>query len=433
MKTTVVNFTILFLAVAAAGFLQMLNSAAVSIRFRNMSALLQGADDLERSVDHISLIATYEIHRKIYEERLTRDEADSLEHSLALQTAEADGGTRAKGQAPVSVLEVPALALMNFNRMILGKPPVELGAVSSANVRELDLAYYQERNFMFGKAAASYARALELREVSGAVRAGVLLRQGYCYALSGKTANAERNYRKVISEYPQANSSVTASILLKYLRGFSETERRILSGGKDGLWKSRKLVELFAYGAALDIIDSMESSVPELHRASLKYYRARCYSGMGKPQKAAEEYLSVITSSPMSPYARYANRKLFMIASSAGNSRELLETSVRLNETLKDPVLGSMIEKQKEAGLPEPEKTGDEALSVKTPENMEKAVSDVIQLRRSEVVRYVTVVTRDGNTFKGRIVKKDDDTISIETSIGLIDIKRELVQKIKDE
>jgi tetratricopeptide (TPR) repeat protein len=418
------------ISVLIMGFLYLVNEIVISIRFNNLKIYLQDLDRNEGDIDHIALIATYEIHKKIYEERITQDTADSIEQKITIlsMAMKTDTGPY---HVKFGILAYPAVGIINFNRGILGKQPLSFEINDIDDLKELDQAYYYERNFLFRRAIALYDKALAYKKLSDTLKAGILLRQGYCYALAGFPDKALYNYKTVITDYSQESSAITASVLLKYLEGFRDAREKILFDKSDPLLKGQKLVNLLAYQEALDVIDTAEKNADPKELPRIKYFKARCYTGLGQHGKALENYFDAVTSNPYSPYAKYSNRKLFLLGTLAGGRNKILEISKQINKKLNDPVLSKMIEEQAEMSLNGV--TVKDAINPDLPEIVKSKVENFIVNKPYEAGASLTVVTGDGNTFIGRLIEENREYISLQTSIGRVDIKKSEIIKVTEE
>jgi len=411
------------------GFLYLVNEIVISIRCNNLKIYLQDIDKSEGDIDHIALIATYEIHKKIYEERITQDTADSIEQkitslSMSLKT------DMSPYRNKFGILALPAVAIINFNRKVLGKQPLTYEMNDNEDFKDLDQAYYYERNFLFKRAIALYKKAL-VKRLSDTLKAGILLRQGYCYALAGFSDKALYNYKTVISDYGHESSAITASVLLKYLEGFKAAREKVLFDKSDPLMKGQKLVNLLAYNEALDIINTAEVKADPRELPRIKYFKARCYTGLGQHGKALENYFDVITLNPYSPYAKYSNRKLFLIGTLSGGSNKILEISKQINKKLNDPVLNKMMEDQEETSTTGATVT--ETIKLDVPEIIKDKVDNIIVNKPYAVGAFLKIVTGDSNTFKGKLIEENRECISIQTSIGRVDIKKNEIIKVTEE
>ncbi|HOP64635.1 MAG TPA: hypothetical protein PK358_13790 [Spirochaetota bacterium] len=428
MKKNIYRVLILLVPLLIAGYLIYINEITISVRTDELKRYLQDIDNNEGNIDHIALIATYEIHKKIYEERMSQDDADTAEHKLITLSLPAISDAAFNGKN--RLLTLPALYLINFNRKILGKPPISYNQRENPGFRELDKAFYYERNFLFKRAITHYGKALSGRSFNSQYRSSILLRQGYCYAMAGLDDMALNNYNIILKSYGQESSAITASILIRYLEGFTRARERILIDKSSPVLKSRKLVSLLAYEQALSIIEKIENKSAASDMPAIKYFKARCYSGLGKPVKAIETYLEVITSAPHSPYAKYSNRKLYFIGKSEGGDNRVIEISKKINIRLKDPVLDEFIKKREDENrdsfvIPE-----NDTVKADIPDKTAEKIKKFISGEQKPQAAFLIIITSDGNTFKGKLIKKSSDFISLQTSIGIIDVKRDKITQI---
>ncbi len=419
----------LILSLLLISFLFIANEMVISIRMTELKTYLQDLDKNEGSVDHIALIATYEIHKKIYEQRISQDNADAIEQRInSLSLKEKTNETMSIGI--YRLLALPAVGMINLNRKILGKPSVRYISNNNADSEYLDLAYYYERNYIFKKAILEYDRFMHNRNISRTLKASILLRQGYCYALAGFYDKAKFNYNTIITEYSNENSAITASILTRYLEGFNLAREKVLSVKSDPVLLSQKLVSLLAYEQALNIINTTESKASPKDLPKILYYKARCYSGLGQPEKAVETYLKVITSTPESQYAKFSNRKLFMIGTAAGGNNKIIEIAKSLNKKIEDPVLRGMIADQRETSLNGIDISS--IINLNMPDMLKEKVGKMTEENVPDKGIFLVIITTDGNTFKGKLIEKSDKIVSIETSIGRIDVKKDKILKMTE-
>ncbi len=432
MKTKVTLIIVVFAAICITVFLGIINHIALSVRLNEMKTSLQDLDHREGSVDHIGLVATYEIHKKIYEERLEHGRADAIEQRLDTLIMREKEEARLK-QSGYGIILMPAVWMINLNRKVLGKKPLHYSADSDAVTIDLDVAYYFERNFLFKRAIQAYDKVLNKRGIDDALRASVLLHQGYCYALAGINNKAKGNYQTIIRDFGRENSAITATILSSYMEGFARARERVLGSVADPLLRSRKLVNLMAYEQALEILEKEETVANPRDLPFIRYTKARCYSGIGRPAKAAETYLAVITGAPSSEYARLSNRKLFAIGSRAGGDNAIRRVSIRINERLKDPVITEMLGNQKELPpiVPEAYRISDIEITERILRQADIFASKAE--KPSRVDRFLVIETSDGNTFKGTVIEDTGEHIALMTSIGRINVKKNRVTRISEK
>lgn len=416
-------------ALATTAFLLFINDVNISLRHDELKTRLLEMDRTERNIDHIGLIATYDIHKKIYENHYSQENADAVEHKVLSRIGMGDDVAPAVPRA-ASILSVPALWIINANRMALGKTPLNRESGRDRFRLDLDLAFYYQRNFIFKKAIELYDKALADREIERPLRASILLHQGYCYALAGYIDRARDNYSEIIRSYQHDRSAITATVLLMYLEGFKTAREHVIKSVADPLLRSQKLVNLLAYQQALDALDAAESSAKPGDLPIIKYYKARSYSGLGRTAKAVETHMSIITDHPNSEYAKMSNRRLFIMGTQAGGDNDLKKISVLMNDRLKDPVLSSMIADKSGSPMGGPE-TGDQTMAAVPREFMKKAEKFAREIpRAADGPEILIIETSDGNIFRGVVIEKTESYIAIQTSIGRIDVKKDRITMI---
>ena len=433
MKKSIIIVIALIVTLIVTSFMLMLNDIVISIRLNELRDSLQKIDTREGNIDHISLVATYEIHKKLFEKSITQDKADSYEQEInSLLIFE-------KSNKPpltsiYNIISTPALKMINFNRMILGKMPLSYNRTDDSEYINMDLAYFYERNFQFKRAIELYEKSLENKNLTDNIKASILLHQGYCYALAGLNEKARNNYNAILEKYIRESSSITATILLGYLDGFNRAQQHVLNSKDDPILRSQNLVNLLAYKQALTILETSEHAAKPEDRLRIKYFKARCFGGLGETEKAVNNYLEVITSSPASQYAKYSNRKLFVIGSS-GKNNNILKISKDLNVKINDPVLTQMIKENADIKITDIAKQ-DDIINIDIPANVLKKINTITSEKKKPEVpkgRYLIILTSDGNTFKGKLIEDAGDYIALDTSIGKIQVKKDKIKKITEK
>lgn len=430
MKKINITVVSVFISLIFMAFLFFINDIVISIRLNELNANLLEQDKRESSLDHIGLVATYQIHKDIYEKKLTQENADAIEGKIVSLLKNEERHIPAIHRTKYRIISRPALWIINFNRRVIGKTPLTYHRLPDRNLADLDVAYYYERNFLFNRAIELYEKALKNNAIDSSLKVSILLHQGYCYALAGMNDKAMNNYSTIINKYSQESSAITATILLRYLEGFKLARERVLSSKADPLLRSQELVNLLSYKQALDILEDAKNKAAPADIPRIKYFIARCYTGLGKPEKAAENYLQVIAGSPSSPYARYSNRKLYLVGSRAGGENPITEISKQLNKKLKDPVLSEMIQNQADNS-----ELTDNVEKIKM-NNISKDLLDKVSKftedneKSASAGNYLVILTSDGNTFKGNLIEQNEKEIALQTSIGRINVKRNKITRI---
>ncbi len=420
----------LFSVVLLFSFFKFVNDTNVEIRLNELTSYFHNIDVMENNTDDIVLVARYNLHKKIYEEKISRESADTLEHRLQLLSDSriADVG---QGKRDTGMMKAMSISLINLNRMVMGKPPIRKIKKQKDPLKLIDEAYYFEKNYIFKKAIEIYRRVLIESKISRAITARVLLHLGYSSALVGAHKNAENYYERIIKEYSSDNIAITASILLKYLRGFEKETKRIKKSGIGSLEKGEKLYSLQAYDDALSILKTMELKAAPGQVSRIKYYKAQCYSGIGEQGKAAEIHMDIIATNPGSKFARLSNRSLFLIGNRIGGENRLKRASVKLNRVIKDPVFDKMLKTEKIYAVDEKNHQVPADKIIVSPEVLKK-VDEVLLVKKSSYTgKNVKVETMDENVFTGTVMSEKNNMFSIRTSIGVIDIHKNKISSIQ--
>jgi tetratricopeptide (TPR) repeat protein len=420
----------LFSVVLLFSFFKVVNDTNVEIRLNELTSYFHDIDIMENNADDIVLVAHYKLNKKLYEEKISRETADAMEHRLQLLSDSRIANIRQE-ERNTGILKAMSMSLINLNRMLMGKSPIRKIRKKKDPLKLIEEAYYFEKNYAFKKAIEIYRRVLIEGEISRAVTARVLLHLGYSSALMGSYRSAENYYERITREYSRDNIAITASILLKYLRGFEKEKSRVKKSGIGSLDKGEKLFRLQAYDDALSILKAMEIKAAPDQVSRIKYYKAQCYSGIGEPGKAAEIYMGIIATNPGSKFARLSNRSLFLIGNRMGGENRVKRASVKLNRVIKDPILDKMLETEKIYAGDEKNRQMPADKIMVSPEILKKADEVLLVKKNDYAGKSVKVKTRDENVFAGTVIADKNNMFSIRTSIGVIDIHKNKISSIQ--
>ncbi|MCP4137071.1 MAG: tetratricopeptide repeat protein [bacterium] len=416
----------------------VLNDTIKDIRLDELKIVLQQTNSVSSSLDHISLVMNYRNHKKSYRKKISPAKADMIEirvNSILLS-----------GDIKEDVLlekegyfKKPVLILMNFIRRIAGKRPIENVLQKRSSVA-LDIAYYYERNKLYGKAITLYQQILNEGKFHRAQLAGIMLHQGYCHSIVGNYQQAIQKYMLVIKNYGDEKPSITAAILLRYLEGFTSEIKRIIKK-EDSVKKGKQLYRLIAYREALKVFLRVEKDAKSKEKAEINYYKGRCYEELSDRNKALQVYQETIISDPKSEYAKYSNRRVYLSGVRAHNGAVLKELAFKNNLLLKDEALIEMRAEEKriaEKAPPAPVKNDsfNEALAeieketpvfsrdeIKTIEKIIQKVNKEVEKssRTAPVIKKnlkYKIFTTDGSSFIGTITGERAGAILFKTNLG---------------
>ena len=339
------EFILFLITVGIISLMLLLNDINQHIRIKEVRIYMQKSNREENNIDHMGLVMKYRTQKRLYEDQIRQEDADLIEmraHSILAETT----ASRSVTMDRYRFLSGPSIFMINLFRLIISKGPIRYLTDDPVNIC-LGVAYYYERNNSFDGALRLYARALNEERYNTAAIAGILLHQGYCQAVMGNYQVARRKYLTVIREYEYAPAAATAVILLRYLEGFRIEIDRVLKKEKDSMEKANKLLTLIAYRDALDVLRRIEKKAAPPDRPGIGYIKGRCLEGLSEKEKAIDTYQDVVTSSPGSPYAALANRRIYLSGAMASNGAKVKNLASDNNRSLGDPVFRKLTDQEK--------------------------------------------------------------------------------------
>ena len=423
----------IFLFVGCILFVLFVNDSLMQLRAKELRLHLMENAYNGVSLNHFSLISEYENSKNLYTNKISEDlyekQMANLEIVKNIESAE-----NYSLELAGNLSERISLRFVNTLRFVLGKNMIQ-NIGQSDYYRYLYSAYYYEKNYLFEKAILDYEKAY-LENTDPVLRAGILLHQGFCYAMISETARANEKYSRVMQNYNGSEVAVTASILQQFLYGFQAERDRLLADGKVSVAKTKKLISLFAYIDAWDMIENVEK-LPGNNSLELMYYKAVLLEKQGKKKDSVNLYLKVILSDQYSDYAKKSNRNLYFMGKRSGDSN-LVETSVQINSTLQDPELTKYIKSKryKMQGMDfeleyDTAEIGSEIYN--TFQNQIEKESNDIEKTKKKVRRKVIVITASDDQISGVVESEDHARLILNTSIGKITIQKSEIIKITDQ
>nr|HPO49150.1 tetratricopeptide repeat protein [Spirochaetota bacterium] len=186
-------------------FAFLLNARMISTRFLELSTLFFSINDEESGRDYLNLVATYGLHKKLYENVIDENNFSLEELKTSLILSE----NRKKFDKNINFLNFPALSIINGLRFLIGKPKIEKIIDSDFN-DDLDLAYFFERQKQYKRSLALYDEILKKIKNDNKRKAIILLHEGYCYSIMGEYARAKEKYIEVINIDKNTSMAITA-------------------------------------------------------------------------------------------------------------------------------------------------------------------------------------------------------------------------------
>ena len=446
-----------------------LNDVNRQIRIRELRLYMQKSNQEDNNIDHIGLLMKYKLQKKIYENQMSRDAADLIEARvnaiLARSTINQD-----VSMDRYQYLSVPSLYVINLFRRMTNKEPIRNARDDTANLF-LSMGYYYERNNYFSKALEFYSKAIGNEDYKSNSIASIVLHEGYCHSIMGNYQTARNKYLNIINNYSDKPVAITALVLLRYIEGFKSEVDRILKNERDSVEKSEKLTKLIAYRDALNVVTKIEKKTNPNDRARVKYIKGMCLEGLSEKEKAIDTYQNIVTTETASPYARLANRRIYIAASLASNGEKVKNMALNNNRAIKDPVLDKMVDQETKLRGPEErmpddilekeivkEESRNPVLNIEKleapakrepPEPVRKVEKPeapatieppkpVIQYKKQPAPKPATfrINTIEGNIFIGVIQQETGEYVRLGTMIGPVTIPREKIvsmERVKEE
>ncbi|MDH5719557.1 MAG: hypothetical protein OEZ13_02955 [Spirochaetia bacterium] len=429
-------------------FIVFFNNSIMGLRIMQLKYHLMKNSYNKSALNHFGLVTAYENNKKLYFKKITSLEYD--ENMLKLmENSKVFSDSHYNFNLPQSNTDQISLFFINLIRMLMNKNPVE-NIVQTEYHKYLYTAYYYEQNHEYKSAIQTYALALsENKDI--ALKAGILLHQGYSYAMLSFYEKAIDKYDEIIKKYPNTEIAVTASILKKFLFGFKKEKENLLRDNKYSIDKTEKLIHLFAYENAWSMLKEIEKK-SGVNKDVIDFYKARLFEKSGKKEKAVNKYLEVILENPKSTLARASNKNLYLMGSRLGD-QELIKTSVKINKTIKDKKLDLLIKSNTLEPLKKPKniKENPLILDLKKIEQIETKEEEEEEEERKKIKKNtghesknrilskkpndstankITVITKNEDYIIGFIISEDSKQIVLNTSLGKITIQKSNIKNI---
>lgn len=312
---------LLFSTLCLVGIMIIFNDVNIQIRIRGVKLFLQKSNRADSNIDHIGLVMKYRLNRQLYDNKISPENSNLVEMRVNAILSERDTLSEVT-QEKYGLISVPVLYTINFIRYIIGLTPIRDVKNDQSGV-DLEIAYYYERNKKYRQAIELYNSIIDKGSSDRSLTASILLHRGFCNAILGKYTEAKNNYSRVISEFGDTSVAVTAVVLLRYLEGFRNEAEKIRKYEKDSLAKSEKLFRLIAYRESFDTLKKIERRVPPAEKSRIKLIEGKVLEELDKSEKAVKLYQEIIMNDPDSPYARKANRRIYLVGSLAINGKRI--------------------------------------------------------------------------------------------------------------
>ncbi len=317
---TLLGLSFLFLSV-------ILNFEMINIRLTELGSYIYLINKNESKKDHLNLVATYNLHKRLYDNKISEKSftIEELKTSLILNEKEKDF------KKHFTLKESLALSIINSLRYLIGKNSIKNITTNNSN-KELDMGYFYERQKQYNKSLIIYDEILKKREGDKNQKSIINLHEGYCYSIIGEHEKAKDKFNTVISENKNTTLAITAMILLEYIEDFNKEILFIKKSDKTELEKGERLFKLIAFKEAETILENLAKDKESRDRDKILFYLARSKEESGKTNEAVKLFQKIIDSNPNSEYAKFSNRRMFLISNNIQD--DSLESLVNKNSIL---------------------------------------------------------------------------------------------------
>jgi len=405
-------------------FTLMLNYGNSKLRIAEISNIMSESVTSSQDIDHAGLIVQYRFRLELYGKKLTELEADIIEMKAAAmfpRILNTDNLLTGGITIRLSTL------MVNTIKSLLGKPPLILRNNAPGN-SALGSAYYYERNSLFSKALEKYEEALRHEPRSGQ-KGGIMLHQGFCLSMTGSIDKAINKYTEVMGLYPDAPVSVTASILLEFLKKFS-SEADIIKKMPDSPEKMEKLFRLIAFNDSLEVLENINKKQKTENKAVLSFFKARCLESAGRAPEALAIYQDIITQNPSSEQAKFANRRILIISLKSYHGGDGKRLAVKNNSAIRDKTLEYFINSIQKVQSLFHKNTG--TVPVLYSNEIKASIADSEKRTDSLTCflgKKIKITTANGNIIIGTATYEDDLKIKVSTIVGEAVIMKNDIKK----
>jgi tetratricopeptide (TPR) repeat protein len=302
--------TLLTIAVVALLFVIILHSI-VRIKLYDLNAKIKREQ-----------IQNYELSSRMLEARFRSYlyGGDAFKEEVRISVLESSIMNGAEGEmaSQIGISEKIGMGVVNTVRFLYLQPLLEVSEDQESLIL-LQYAFLMERNRKYAVASEKYTEIEDrLRKKKNNDYGFVLLHNGYCLALIGKTAESIVRLRRVMEQFPGSHYAETAKLLLDILTEREDDKRKIETKYSNVVDQADELFRSGQYALALEKYgEDKNLNIP--HRL----YRARSLEETGRIDEAVRGYIELVEQQQNRTVAKEANRRLLLIGNFYGGGDRL--------------------------------------------------------------------------------------------------------------
>ncbi|MBL8026272.1 MAG: TonB family protein [Fibrobacteres bacterium] len=359
--TGIVVFTVLF------------NLSVIDIRYQELDSSLYKVayqQDLNKSLSMLSKVS-------ILKRRLETGSESAEEYALESKIMAVIGSDLLKESADKpskwSYMRPVARVGMNGIRLLMGKGISSDDEKSKQDNKELEVAYFYERNRRYDKSLEMYKAILKAKKHSADMVAVIELHKGFCEAMSGDFTTARKTFEDVIAQNPDSETATVAWRLLDFMNTMDDERAAMSETGETSLEYGKKLYLLMEYRKAISVLaDFATKSKNVTELAEAVFLKGRSHEELGDPAMAIDAYREVISKYGNSTFAQEANRRIYILGEFYERDKDITNIALQRLKEYKDESFFDELNTYSE--IVEESKVTDEA-RLKQREEVRKAIS----------------------------------------------------------
>jgi len=262
---------------------------------------------------------------------------------------------------------------INAIRLVMGKG-IQDDSMKEADNKELEVAYFYERNRRYEKALTIYDSILKAKKHKPEMEAYIILHRGYCLSMMGELKKAQDSYEDIIARFPDSETATVAWKLLEFINTVDDELKTARETTAKGMEYGKRLYFLMDYKNAITIFSELERSGGQDEKtAEALFLKARCFEELGESPAAIEDYKKVIKNPNAGRWSKEANRRIFMLGEFYERDKEITRVALARLKDYKDQ--NFFDELNSFSGAIEENKVSDE-LRVQQREKVRQALSE---------------------------------------------------------
>ncbi len=295
---------------------------------------------------------------------------------------------------------------LNAIRLVMGKS-IESEVGKEEDNKELEVAYFYERNRRYDKALEMYAAILKAKKHTPVMRAVIELHKGFCEGMLADFTSARRSLEGVIAENPNSDEAAVAWRLIDFMNTIDdERTASYAAGSSTTLEYGKKLYLLMDYRKAIAVFAELSAKLKVTDElAEALFLKGRSHEELGDPYLAIEAYREVISKYGRSSFAQEANRRIYILGEFYERDKEITNIALTKLKEYRDE--GFFDELSTYSGIVEESKITDD-VRLKQREEVKKAIAG----RGGDVLDVIDKLDLSGEKAVAESLKVEEERLA---------------------